>query len=147
MPFFDANQQQQLMQQMFTGANGAPMPPMGQGQGGVGQGGTQLGPSFEMPGDPGQMGQMIGGSAPQDLGVQAPDQFNLPVPQIGDEAMVRKPPNSFGDNMPTEIPEGYAGQWGPNNIAQGAQDLAGSMNLGEDAKRRLIDAIMARGVI
>lgn len=146
MPFFNPQEQQRLMQQMFRDPSGAPMAPMGGGTGGVGDqgGGTIIGPSFVGPGDQGG----AGGSMPSDLGVEAPGgQFNLPVPNIGDQGMVRMPPAGFNDNMPTDIPPGYMGDMGANNVAAGADQFATSLGLGEGAKRRLIDAIMARGVI
>lgn len=122
MPFFNPADQQRLMSQMFQNPQGGPMPPQPGGQGGVGQTGPVLGPSFVGPGD--EMGGM-----PADLGVEAPDQFNLPVPNIGDEAMLRQPPGSFNDPMQTGgMPSGMGGG--------GAAP--------EEIKRRLIEAIMAR---
>lgn len=149
MPFFNQNEQQRLMMQMFQNPQGGSAMPMPNGQGGMagdggGAGGTIVGPSFVGPGDQGGMG----GSMPSDLGVEAPNQFNLPVPNIGDQGMVRVPPAGFNDNMPTDIPPGYAGDMGANNVAAGAGNFAGSIpGLGEDQKRRLIEAIIARGVI
>ena len=140
MPFFDPNEQQRLMQQMFRDPSGAPMPPMGQGQGGVGQNGLQLGPSFEGPGDPGQMGHMVGGGAPTELGVQAPDQFNLPVPQIGDQGMVRQPPNIGDDAMMRQPPGGSM----PRDLGGAAGAGMGLGAISDEDKQRLIQAIMAR---
>lgn len=146
MSFFNQSEQQRLMAQMFGGgANGMPPFQTPQGQGGVGQNAPQIGPSFVAPGDAATGG--MGSAMPNDLGVEAPDNFSLPVPNIGDQGMVRTPPNGFNDNMPTEIPPGYAGDMGANNVAAGADQFATSLGLGEGAKRRLIDAIMARGVI
>lgn len=144
MSFFNQSEQQRLMQQMFGGSVPGMAPfQTPQGQGGVGQNAPQIGPSFVAPGD--AMGG--GGSMPNDLGVEAPDNFNLPVPNIGDQGMVRQPHN-FNDNMPTEVPPGYMGDMSANNVAAGAAQLGGSIaGLGEDAKRRLIDAIIARGPI
>lgn len=143
MPFFDPAEQQRLMQQMFTNPQGGPMPPSPQGQGGVGSqdGGTIIAPSFQGP-DMGGMGAMgTGGGAP--MGVDGPDQFAPPVPDIGDQGMVRQPPFTFDDNLPNDL-MGDRGQ----NVLQGAvAGMTGGMpQLGEDQKRRLIEALMARGM-
>ncbi len=93
MSFFNQSEQQRLMAQMFgSGAPGMTPFQTPQGQGGIGQNAPQIGPSFVGPGD--EMGG--GGAMPNDLGVEAPDNFNLPVPNIGDQAMVQQPPN-IGD--------------------------------------------------
>lgn len=142
MPFFDPNQQQQLMQQMFANPQGGGMPPMAQGQGGVGSqnGGMSIGPSFEAP----DMAHGPGGSGGGVMGVDGPDQFAPPVPDVGDEQMVLKPNFNFdGDNMPNDL-SGDRNQ----NILQGAvSGMTGGMNIGEDQKRRLIEALMARGMM
>lgn len=91
MPFFNQGEQQRLMAQMFQNPQGGPMPPMGGGQGGIGnENGPMIGPSFVGP-------EGVGGpGGVQDLGVEAPDNFSRPVPNIGDQGMVQQPPN-IGD--------------------------------------------------
>ena len=142
MPFFDPSEQQRLMQQMFTNPQGGPMPPSPQGQGGIGQDGPMIAPSFVGPGD------MAQGGMPSDLGVEAPEQFNRPVPNIGDEAMMRQLPNIGDEAMVRPTPQSAyedllsQGSAGGVPSAEGATAAPRQM-MGQD-RQRLIDLLLSR---
>lgn len=124
MPFFPNRNQQALMQQMFAGNQGMPIPG---GQGGMaGQGGMDI-PSAEQGGNAVPIGpSFVGPDEQTSRGVQLP--AYQPAPNI-DGGMMRAPmaPGSAGGNIM------------PQDLAAPGGEAGGD---GQD-RQRLIEAIMA----
>lgn len=132
MPFFNQQEQQRLMAQMFSNPQGGPMPPQPGGQGGPTEGGPMLAPSFVGP-ETYQPGGI------QDLGVEPPDNFNRQVPNIGDQAMLRQPPNIGDQGMVQGMPPSV-----PSAGADNGYPIADQMGGAGDPRMKLIEAILRR---
>jgi hypothetical protein len=166
MPFFNNNQQAQLMAQMFQNPQGGGMPAPQPGQGGVGSG-MNLGPSFGGPeGAQGVQNLPFSGPQPdfsmspfqpgtptgiQDLGPTA----GMPAPRI--EAPTYQEQDGFGQGFSRgfqpEKPKSPSGMPQSADPSVGAGSGAGagmnapqhSGNPEDDRKRQvLIEAIMRR---
>ena len=128
MSFFGGPQQAQLMAQFFQNQNGG-MGPVMPGQGGVSNGGANIGPSFAGPdGAPGV--QTLPGSGPMPDFTMAPYDPRNPVPgtelrELGPTQGMPAPPVDFeqqpGQNVPGNggFIEGFNQGFNPNRPPNG----------------------------